>query len=474
MKSNIVFYIDKTKLKFLQVSGTQKKVVTGVDVVDINDNDDLRLLQALKDLIKKWKLRSAESGVTVVFPRSWTILRLMTFPSHQEEEIRSMIDLQLGSHIPYSKEEVEVDFQILSKTADGYANVAVIIIPQEIAMRYWKIFSSSQISVHRMTVSSIGLWLLYQQPLFDNAGAIWDLDLERSEICLCDKTRWLTSREIAVGFSQIEKMGYEEILNQWELTRNNALSEKSTEMKSIYLVSSTERAGGLGIEMAKVEADLSIKEIVLTKILNLNKGLKWPKSIIEDGVSLAPLAGIAFASQLPPVDLTPRSVKHAQVRSVYQRQLIGLVIWGTLGLLTLGLAAGMGFFKKNIQLSQLEDQLRDTKHEAFQVQSQLQKINNIEGMVRARLIFSNLAHEIDRLLPSQVYLVNIVISDGNVLSVQGVSSSPVDINQFQRDMDSSHSFSNVSLDYVNKRVTQQGELDYFKITCTLNGINSGQ
>ena len=72
----------------------------------------------------------------------------MVFPSQKQDEIRSMIDLQVGSRIPYSREEVEIDFQILSKTADGYSKVAVVIIPQEIAMRYWKIFSDAKIPVH--------------------------------------------------------------------------------------------------------------------------------------------------------------------------------------------------------------------------------------------------------------------------------------------------------------------------------------
>ena len=104
---------------------------------------------------------------------------------------------------------------------DGYAKVAVVIIPQEIAMRYWKIFSDSKIPVHGITISSIGLWLLYQQQpdLSDKLGAIFDLDVNHSEICLCYKTHWLTSREIPIGFAQMQRDGYVEILKQWELTK---------------------------------------------------------------------------------------------------------------------------------------------------------------------------------------------------------------------------------------------------------------
>ncbi len=158
--------------------------MTGVGVLDISGQSDAQISQSLTAFIKQRKINFAESRVTVLIPRSRVILRHMMLPSHHEDEIRSMIDLQVASHIPYSKEEVEIDFQVLTKTPDGYSKIAVIIIPQEIAMRYWKIFSDSQIPVHRISISSIGLWLLYhQQPeLSDKLSAIfdWTLTIARS------------------------------------------------------------------------------------------------------------------------------------------------------------------------------------------------------------------------------------------------------------------------------------------------------
>ena len=474
MKSNVVFSIREGTVKFLQVSGTQKKVVTGVDVINTSNQSDAQISQTLRAYFKRQKLNFAESRVTILVPRSRAILRNMVFPSQRQDEIRSMIDLQVGSRIPYAREEVEIDFQILSKTADGYAKVAVVIIPQEIAMRYWKIFSDAKIPVHRISITSIGLWLLYQQQpdLSDKPGAIFDLDINSSEICLCYKAHWLTSREIPVGFVQMQQDGYVEILKQWELTQNNTSGEKLTgAVESVYMVSSANRAYALAIEMAKVQKDLTIKEILLTETLPLARGLKWPKVMTDEGVSVASLVGIAFSSQTPPIDLIPRAVRQGQEQRVYQRQLVLLGIWVTVALISLALTFGMGFLSKNVQLAHLEDQLRDTKRDALKVQNQLQKVYDIEGMIKGRLIFSDLAREIYRLLPTQVYLVSITISEGNTLSLQGVSSNSVEINQFQKDMVNSQNFSNVSLEYVNKRVTQEGEVDYFKITCTLRSVN---
>jgi len=216
---------------------------------------------------------------------------------------------------------------------------------------------------------------------------------------------------------------------------------------------------------------LAIKEIPLTKTLSLARATQWPKSITEDGVSIAALAGIAFSNEKPPIDLIPGAVRQAQGKNIYQRQLIMTGIWAAAALISLALALGMGFLNKNFQLARLENQLRLTKQNAQSVEEQLQKINDIEGMIKNRLIFSDLAREIDRLLPAQIYLASINISNGNTLSLQGVSTNSAAINQFQKDMVNSQSFSNVDLNYVNKRVTQDGEVDYFKITCTLKNVN---
>ena len=315
--------------------------------------------------------------------------------------------------------------------------------------------------------------MLYQQQadVSSKPGALFDLDLNHSEICLCYKSHWLTSREIPVGFEQMQANGYAEIIKQWELTQQNSKNEIFTEKAdSVYLTSSANRAYMLGIEMVKVHENLTIKELQLTKTLSLARGVQWPKLLTEDGVSIAPLVGIACSVQLPPVDLIPRAVRQAQEEVFYQRRMIMLCVWLLMALVALGLALGVGYFKKNAQLAKLDDQLRATRHDAMQVENELKKIGDIERMIKGRLIFSDLARDVYRLLPSQIYLVSITISDGNVLSFQGVSSNSVDINQFQKNMVDAPAFSNVNLDYVNKRVTQQGEVDYFKITCTLNSV----
>ncbi|MBF0510793.1 MAG: pilus assembly protein PilM [Candidatus Omnitrophica bacterium] len=470
MKTSTVFHINEGKIKFLQMANGHKKLVTALDVLDIAQQGDEAIIQTLVSFLKQKKINFNNGQVSIVVPRSWVILRLLHLPSHQEDEIRSMIDLQIGEYIPYAREDVELDFQILSKTPDGYSKVAVVIIPQEIAMRYWTIFNQAKIPVHRMTISSVGLWLWYQQQpgLSDKPAAVFDLDMNSSEICLCCKTHMMASREIPIGFDQIQKDGYEEILKQWELTQNTISDKVFEKNTSVYLMMTTDKNSGLSNELKRLNEGLLVKEIYLTKELTLKKGLQWPQAIIEEGISLAALAGIACCSMNIPVDLVPKSIKESKNKRLLKRQLIVLSIWFTTGLISLGFALGMGYFKKNMELARLEEALAETKHESASVKKQLQKIHDIEDIIKKRLIFSNLVEKITPLLAPEMYLVNISISEKNTLSFQGLTQKSTAINQFQSDLVNTHDFSDVKLEYVNKRMTQQGEIDYFKMTCIIN------
>jgi Tfp pilus assembly protein PilN len=282
----------------------------------------------------------------------------------------------------------------------------------------------------------------------------------------------LTSREIPVGLAQMKQDGYAEILKQWEMTQMNTGSEKLTgPLDPVYLASTANLPVELGTEFAKMQDNLAVKELHLTQSLPLFRGVRWPGLMTDEGVSVAALAGIAFSPELVPIDLIPRVVRKIQEQHAYQRQLVIAGAWVAAALVSLGLSLGIGFFWKNVQLAHVEKELRDIKHDTSVVDSQLQKVYDIEGMIKNRLVFSDLARDIYSLLPAQVYLVSISISEGNTLSLQGVSSNSVEINQFQKDMVNSQNFIHVNLDYVNKRVTAQGEVDYFKITSTFKPAN---
>ncbi len=469
MKSTTVFYIDGENLKYLQASGGVKKTVAAVEVVSIVGLTDEQISAHLVGLIKPLRLMSKGNATIVIIPRSCLILRYMTLPSHQESEIRAMADLQVIEHIPYSREEVEIDIQVVEKTADGYSKVMAVVIPRETAMRYWKFFSDAKIPITGMTISSVGLWLLYcQQPdLPAQTGALVDLDVRRSEICLCRKEYWLGSRDIPVGLAQLKIEGHEEFLKQWELTTRKVAEQSAGEhIKQLYCVSTAGEIYGLERIMEE-EQEGTVKNIALMNGLPGAKNASFSKTLAGTEASLAPLAGIAFSGQLPPVNLIPQSVRNAQKEKRLRREFIVSGIWGIAALIMSAAALSVGYVEKNIQIRQLEKKFESSKAAVARAEEQWTQVYESENMFRRRLIFNDVMQQIMKLLPEQVSLTSLAINNGNILSFQGVSPKAGDINKLQKDLVELPFFSNVNLDFVDKRTTQEGESNYFKITCTV-------
>lgn len=475
MKTTIVFYIDEDSIKFLQASGVQKKTVTAMDIVAINGLDDARIIERLAALSKQHKLNFRGAEVIVLIPRMNAILRHLTLPSHDQEELRSMIDLQIVNTIPYAREDVELDFQVLSKNSDGYSKVMAVIVPEEKAMRYWKLFAGARIPVTRMTLSSVGLWLLYQQQpeLPAWASGIIDLDENHSEICLCRKDFWLTSREIPIGLAQMRNDDLEEFLRHWRLTCNSLAVEKNLEqpVRSVYLLSWTAQAQPLAAALGG-GPNCTVAEIDLIKRLPVSKNIVWSQAVKEKALRLAALAGVAISGQTPPVNLIPRSLTRQEQQKSSRRDLVTTGAWAAVAVIMVGLASSANIFKERVQLKRLQEQWEQLKPQADKTQRRLKQVHEMEQALAARPVFAEWAGELYRLLPPEVVLSGFSLADGNRVSLEGMSVESGDINQLQRTLADSGVFTNVNLDYVNRRVGEDNQtFNYFKISCVVKGTD---
>lgn len=466
MKSTVVFQIEEHMVKCLRVSNTPKKVVTAVDVIQVSGMSDAQVSVRLEQWIKDRRITFKETYVVALVPRARCILRYMTLPSHQESEVRDMIDLQVANHIPFAREEVEVDFQILTKSADGYSKAAVVILHQDAALRYWKIFEDAHIPVNTLTLSTVGLWLLgHLQPNLPNQlFGIIDLDVHASEICMCEKDYWLASREIPVGLKNLRAEGNKEFIRQCKLTQENMAKEKiGQNIRVMYVVTTAGNLGSMSDELS-VAMGCIVKEIDVLKGLPMAKNIQWSQSIMEDAVSMAPLVGVALSPQPPRLNLVPRAVRERRSEKARSKELIMCGIWLAAALIVGGLIVFMNFYKSHVRLSQADKRLELAMQQAKPIEQKLKVVRAAEQHLAQRALFGEWMNEVFNAFPPGISLTSLELSNGNIIAFEGITSNVNDVSMVQQSLASGGVFTNVRLDYVNKRATQEGEFNYFKIT----------
>jgi len=436
------------------------------EMLTIEDSSDEAFAQALLNLQKTKKLNLRHSQVILIIPRHNTIVHYLNLPSENHEELKAMVDLQAVNQMPYSREEVIIDFIPFDKTAQGYTKVFVIAVPHETVLRLVKILDKALISTNKIVPSSIGVWLWYQEHCAseEETVVIIDMDYERSEICICDKKRILASRPLSIGFKEIDAKQYTEFITQLDLTIAAYVKEQLGSAPSqVLLVSSMNNAQEF-LTQLQIQYTTPFKLLRSVKDIALRKSFVWPKILLQESTSITSALGFLQSNKESSIDLTPQEIKAAQVSKVLKHQLIRCAIAVGLALVSIGFCLSLNLLKQNSYLNQLESKVKQSQKDVAIIKRRISQVNLLKSAVKDRVILIDVISQIYNFLPQSVVLTNLTLNQEHLLSFQGFTNKVGDINEIQKALVNSSYFDNVNLDYVNKRVTLDGELNYFKIT----------
>ncbi len=465
-KTRTIIELNSRHAKLIQA---QAGKVTHCRFMDIGGFDDGKIIKQLQALRRDMALGLANSQVIAVISRQHVIVRYLDLPSTDPEELRRMVQLQAMSQVPYSPDDIVFDFTIMTTTAEGRSRIMVVFIPKDIIVRYWNIFMGAQIPPAIMTVSSIGIMEWYKMSRTKNDGVtvIVDTDALQSEVCLCDQKYLLTSRYVPLGLANFEAQG-PQWLKHIDLTVDGYNQDKLGPLPSRLLIISVLDVGQKFQQFLSQEYKLPVYLMPSVEhFVHTQKSLKWPKEIVEGKTSATAALGLAFGNLENSINLIPTQL-HAQYqkrqgRSAFFRAARAILFTAILA----GVATWANFSKKHLQLDRLKQQWQVTKKDLDSIDKKKAQLEALTTALNQRVIMIEVINEIYRSAPKGISLVNMTLNSRRNLSLQGVTYKAGDINQFQESLVKSPLFASVSLDYVNKRSTQEREIQYFKLTCQI-------
>ena len=468
-QSTVIIDFTQTHLKvWLSVRKGRMNQLSAVDIQLIKDLPDEVIAQTLTRMLKALKPR--HSQVVAVFPRANALVRHMELPAQDDAEIRNMVDLQAANQTPYSRADVVVDSVVLSKDPSGYSKVMAIIVPREVVMRYLNILKTAGVNPDHLTLSSFGIahWADSSSGQAPQGGVslFIDVDEESSELCFCQEWQLLSSRAVRIGLQQLSADSME-FLKEVDLTINNYNKDKiAGPITQIVLLSSTEKTAPLR-QLLYDQYFIPVQCVNTLREIIVGKSFKWPRILLEAGVSIT--VGLSWSLKPPNqyINLIPAEVRQLRQQKERAHVLGWLAASFVFALITVSLALSLGFLKKNSVLKGFDVQVKEAKAKAGKVQAKIKQIESMKTLLKQRVIVIDVIKELYQLLPEDISLSSFTISNQKVMSLQGFTSIGSNVNNLQKAMASSAVFTNVNLEYVNKRVTQQGEVNYFKITCVI-------
>ncbi|VEP11373.1 Type IV pilus assembly protein PilM [Hyella patelloides LEGE 07179] len=174
--------------------------------------DSLSLSELIKDTFQQNRI-SAKQVITAV-PMREAIIRIIPVPAElDEEELKDMIMVhEAGMHLPYPREEVDLDYVKLGyfMDEDGIEKVNVLLVAtkKEVTDLYLEIFEQAELKVKVLEINSFALIRTIKEQLrqfgSQEAVVLVDIEFDSTEIAIIVEGVPQFSRTVPIGTYQMQ------------------------------------------------------------------------------------------------------------------------------------------------------------------------------------------------------------------------------------------------------------------------------
>ena len=174
--------------------------------------DSLSLSELIKDTFKQNRI-GAKQVITAV-PMREAIIRMIPVPAElDEEELKDMIMVhEAGMHLPYPREEVDLDYVKLGyfMDEDGIEKVNVLLVAtkREVTDLYLEIFEQADLKVKVLEINSFALIRTIKEQLrqfgSQEAVVLVDIEFDSTEIAIIVEGVPQFSRTVPIGTYQMQ------------------------------------------------------------------------------------------------------------------------------------------------------------------------------------------------------------------------------------------------------------------------------
>ncbi len=461
--------------RWLKVARAQKSgrglVLSACTVQDISGSTDLQVVALLKGMRTARQMALPGDQIVLVIPRRHAVMKILHLPSQDEQELRAMVELQSPQHTPYSREELAVDYLLLERDAAGYSRVLVFMVPVMVLERYRAVCVAAGCTPSQVTLSSAGLaqWLqrVARGPVAGVVG-LWDVDMEAAEFGFFRGVDVLFSRQVLRDEGAAPDVRMAELGRQYEMTLR-AYDQEGGVQEPAHIIPSMPGMDLKAIVSPQHTQGVLLHAGTMPARRLLSGKLVWPPEVLGGEVSVAAVCGVALYLHRVPVDLAQADYRVQENRGLMRRAAWRAALLALAGVVALGLALSLPFMQKNTELSRLEQQLRALKPAVARVKAKFQEVHELEVLAAGRMRVPMAVREVTRLVNNDIVLVVFDISEDGLLAMEGYSVAHEAVNAFRDTMGASALFTDVRIEYINKRVVATGEVNYFKITCQMKG-----
>lgn len=466
-------YLDERSVKIVQIKQhSGAKQVSRAYYKDIEGLSLESIAQEIKAGLAS--IQTTARRVSVVLPSKYAITKNIEVPSLEKDEIENIVRLQAVRHTPYSKEEVIIGYINLEKLLERYTKVLLVIVSNEHVQKKTDVFEAAGLEIEAVHLASdVLVKLINVYRPFQNSESpcgLLRVESDLSDFIIAHNAKPYFIRSIPVGFAHIKREGsasVRQLTDELKKTCEAYQSEdKAFPVKRLLLAgpgigSQTELLKTLKDEFA-VETEVIALEDKLPLSTEAASALRSYNTadlldVIADGLTQDPLT----------VDLLPQDLK---VRRSFREKGKEIFTAAIFILAILGLMAGIFSTKIYFRGSYLKDITKNfevKQKEAQDLDVISEKTRVVREFIQKKGLALKVLAEIQKLLPPDMYLSEISMTEDGHVSLKGSSSLMSGVFSFVTQLENSPVFKGVTSDYTKSRKENDKEVSDFGLSASL-------
>jgi type IV pilus assembly protein PilM len=141
-------------------------------IVDGSIIDSLRLVDSIKEMIRKTGIKTKDAVISIS-GHSSAIIKRISLPEMSEEELSESIKFEAEQYVPFDIEDVNLDFQIIGpKEEPGQMDVILVAVKKDIINEYIAVVKEAGLNPIIVDIDSFALENMY--------GVNYDIEPEKN------------------------------------------------------------------------------------------------------------------------------------------------------------------------------------------------------------------------------------------------------------------------------------------------------
>lgn len=403
----------------------------------------------------------------LMIPRQMAALHYARLPSTHPEELFQMARLQAPKQIPYDPKEIIFSYQVIRSNPDGYSDVILIIIHQDIVRKYIAALERNKIKPDEVIIDSQGIcrWLELQQDFKTDGGVmVVDLDLEYARLDIILSGIFIYSRAFPLFQDSPD---YKRRLSE-EINRSLFAYQNETagiKPRNAIFTGSSEYLERIDDDFLNSFPFKSVK-------YQQNKAIQLKNSgaiKLEDfqRTSFASLMGAVCSQKKPLFNLLPEDVLAERGKAAYKREIRRITVFLILIISSIAYTMYMDIRMRKNAAFQLNKELSRLSEDVGRIEKMAKKITYVNSQSGQFSSCLDVFSEVFRVAQEEVSLVSFSYNINKSLVLKGRAKSLSGVFNFVSVLEKSPIFKEAQLRHSFERKVQGESLADFDIICQL-------